>query len=530
MSNLPGDQSRTSPHDETVLLAIEHPDIREALDLVSARTRIVVLDSIDQITRYAGSRPVDLVMLPDEIDGALMEGLKTALRTESAHGQILLLAPGGLARLTEQGPWRGVDAPPPPPEDDLQEIITALLEFSRVGRLTGLLGESEAIASVLRTVSRIAGTDVPILIRGPSGTGKELIARGIHRASARSGKPFVAVNTPGLSESLIESELFGHEKGAFTGAMSRKEGVFEAAGEGTIFLDEIGDLSKNLQSKLLRVLEEHEFQRVGGTGPISVRARVLAATNVELERAVEEGRFREDLYYRLQVVTIEMPPLRDRVEDVVPLLKHFVTRVCTERGTTFVGFTDDAILYLQRYSWPGNVRELRNLVEQVVLVHPGEKISASLLMRIFEERTHDPRNLPTPTGKTPDQVERELIFQSLQALREEVADLRASLEVMNLAGRSGGEFDRFAVRESGRDAPGSLQGSVTVPLGVTLEEIEVRLIEETLRRLKGDKKKTAEALGIGLRTLYRRLEKLEEERVAIQDEDFQEHREEKDVR
>lgn len=514
MSSAPVEHVEDAPHEETVLVALEHPDLREALDRVSGRTRIVVLDSTDQITRYAGSRPVDLVVLPEGIDSTAVEGLRTALRVNNAHGQILHLAPGGLARLTEQGPWRGPDAPPPPPEDDVTEIITALLEFSRVGRLTGLLGESDAIASVLRTISRIAQTDVSILIRGPSGTGKELIAHGIHRASPRSEKPFVAVNTPGLSESLIESELFGHEKGAFTGAMRRKEGVFEAAGEGTIFLDEIGDLSRNLQSKLLRVLEQHEFQRVGGTESIRVKARVLAATNVDLERAVEKGEFREDLYYRLQVVTIEMPPLRDRPEDIIPLLTHFVTRVCTERGTTFVGFTDDAVRYLQRYAWPGNVRELRNLVEQVVLLHPGEKITAGRLTRIFEERTRDPRHLPAPTGKTPDQVERELIFQSLQALREEVADLRASMEVMNLAGRSDGEPEWFAVREGGRDASGSLRGSVTVPLGTPLEEIELRLIGETMRRLKGDKKKTAEVLGIGLRTLYRRLEKLEEEEAA----------------
>ncbi|MFC1545120.1 sigma-54 interaction domain-containing protein [Gemmatimonadota bacterium] len=520
-----GELGSASQQEETVLLALEHPDTQEALDGVSRRTRMVVLDSIDQITRYAGSRPVDLVILPDEFDGAPVAEVKIALRAHSAHGQILQLAPGGFARLTGQGPWQGPDAPPPPPDDDLSEIIATLLEFSRIGRLTGLLGESDAIASVLRTISRIAQTDVPILIRGPSGTGKELIASGIHRASPRSKNPFVAVNTPGLSESLIESELFGHEKGAFTGAMSRKEGVFEAAGEGTIFLDEIGDLSRNLQSKLLRVLEEREFQRVGGTSPISVRARVLAATNVDLERAVEDGEFREDLYYRLQVVTIEMPPLRDRVEDIVPLLTHFVARVCLERGTTFVGFTDDAIGYLQRYAWPGNVRELRNLVEQVVLVHPGEKITATLLMRIIEERTRDPRNLPTPTGKTPDQVERELIFQSLQALREEVADLRASVEVMNLAGRSGGGFDRFATQESANNESGTLHGSVTVPLGATLDEIEARLIEETLRRLKGDKRKTAEALDIGLRTLYRRLEKMEEESAAVQDEDLREQHE-----
>jgi len=320
----------------------------------------------------------------------------------------------------------------------------------------------------------------------------------------------VAVNTPGLSESLIESELFGHEKGAFTGALNRKEGVFEAAGEGTIFLDEIGDLSKNLQSKLLRVLEEHEFQRVGGTGPIRVRARVLAATNVDLERAVEEGRFREDLYYRLQVVTIDMPPLRDRPEDIVPLLTHFISRVCTAHGTTFVGFTDDALAYLRGYAWPGNVRELRNLVEQVVLLHPGEKITAGRLARIMEERTHDSRNLPTPTGKTPDQVERELIFQSLQALREEVADLRAGMEVINLSGRPRAAEERFMDMEESRDPSDPLQGSVTVPLGTPLEEIELRLIEETMNRLQGDKKQTAETLGIGLRTLYRRLEKLDE--------------------
>jgi DNA-binding NtrC family response regulator len=444
----------------------------------------------------------------------VVAGLQVSLRRQNPHGQVALLIPGGTIRLLGEGPWRGPDAPPPPPDDDVVEIITTLLEYSRVGRLTGLLGESSAVTSVLRTVSRIAPTDVPILIRGPSGTGKELIARGIHRASPRSGQPFVAVNTPGLSESLIESELFGHEKGAFTGAVSRKEGVFEAAGEGTIFLDEIGDLSKNLQSKLLRVLEQHEFQRVGGTEPIRVRARVLAATNVDLERAVEEGRFREDLYYRLQVVTIEMPPLRDRPEDIGPLLSHFVARVCTDHGTTFVGFTEDAVHYLRGYAWPGNVRELRNLIEQVVLLHPGEKITAGRLARIMEDRARDPRNLPTPTGKTPDQVERELIFQSLQALREEIADLRAGVEVMNLAGRGATDRRDVTVRESGRDTDGVMHGSVTVPLGTPLEEIELRLIEETMLRLDGDKKRTAEVLGIGLRTLYRRLEKLEELRTA----------------
>jgi two-component system response regulator HydG len=482
------------------LAGLEHPDVRAALSGWTPPARVVLLPDHQALATYAGTRPVSLLLLPAEIDEAERSALAAAQREVHPHGQLLVVAPG--PRALEAGrldPWRGPDAPPPPPSEDLPETITALLEFARVGALTGLIGVSDAILGTIRTVVRIAPADVPVLIRGPSGSGKELVAGGIHRASPRADRPFVAVNTPGLSQTLIESELFGHERGAFTGAVQRKTGVFEAAGEGTIFLDEIGDLSRELQAKLLRVLEQNEFVRVGGTEPIRVKARVLAATNVELERAVAEGRFREDLYYRLQVVTIDLPGLGERPEDVLPLLRHFVTRVCETHGTDFHGFTDEAVAFLQAYPWPGNVRELRNLVEQVVLLHPDRKITSERLHRILEERAGGGRWLPTLTGRTPEQAERDLIFQSLQALRRELGELREEVRTLSGAGAW-----------SGPAPAGGLEGSVAVPLGTPLEEVELRLIEETLRRLAGDKKKTAEVLGIGLRTLYRRLDRLGE--------------------
>ena len=226
-------------------------------------------------------------------------------------------------------------------------------------------------------------------------------------------------------------------------------------------------------------------------------------------------RSREDLYFRLKVVTIDLPPLRERPEDVLPLLRHFVVEVCRAHNTEFMGFSDDAVAWMQRYAWPGNVRELRNLVEQVILLHPDERITADRLARIVEERTRDTRNLPAITGKTPEQAEREMIFKSLQALNDEIGRLREGLD--ELAGLSMGGPQAWSVRGGASphgvrdvDQEEALAGSIGIPLGTPLEEVELRLIEETLHRLGGDKRRTAEVLGIGLRTLYRRLARLEE--------------------
>ncbi len=217
-------------------------------------------------------------------------------------------------------------------------------------------------SSWFERVSQYAPVHSTVLIEGESGTGKELIARAIHDLSARASKPFIAVNCAALTESLLESELFGHEKGAFTGATSLRKGHFEIADRGTLLLDEVGEMPLSTQVKLLRVLEEREFMRVGGSTPIRVDVRVLASTNRDLESAVEAGEFRRDLYYRLNVLNVRMPPLRERRDDIPLLIHHFVQEFCTQNDRQFVGITDEAMSVLKNYDWPGNVRELRNLV------------------------------------------------------------------------------------------------------------------------------------------------------------------------
>jgi len=231
-----------------------------------------------------------------------------------------------------------------------------------------IIGRSKSIQEVLDLVDRVAPSQSNVLITGESGTGKELIARALHFASNRSDGPFIPVNCMALNPGVLESELFGHEKGSFTGAMVRKRGRFEAAHQGTLFLDEIGELSQDLQVKLLRVIQEHVFERVGGTNPIQVDIRLVTATNINLKEAVEEGRFREDLYYRLNVVNIHLPPLRERTEDIPVLAAHFLKKFSQENNKEVTGFSPEAMQALSAYHWPGNVRELENVVERSVVL------------------------------------------------------------------------------------------------------------------------------------------------------------------
>jgi len=237
-----------------------------------------------------------------------------------------------------------------------------------------LIGSSGAMLDVFIMIGKVAETDSTVLICGESGTGKELVAEAIHDYSQRKDKPFVVVNCAALPDNLLETELFGHERGAFTGAVGRKIGRFEMAESGTIFLDEIGELSPSLQSKLLRVLQERTFERVGGTETIRGNFRVLAATNRDLEASVREKVFREDLYYRLNVVRIPIPPLRERRSDIVPLAEHFLRLYSDKNGLSAIGFSDEAILMLQNYFYPGNVRELENMVERAVLMARGRVV------------------------------------------------------------------------------------------------------------------------------------------------------------
>jgi Nif-specific regulatory protein len=235
-------------------------------------------------------------------------------------------------------------------------------------------GTSAAMQEVLRTARTVASTDTTVLLLGESGTGKEVIARAIHQWSPRAEHPFVAINCVALTPELLASELFGHEKGAFTGATARKEGKFELANGGTIFLDEIGDLAPDLQAKLLRVLQDKEFQRVGGVKDIHTNVRILAATNRDLHQAMRHGAFREDLYYRLNVVSITMPPLRDCKDDIPLLVEHFLNRFCREMNRTPLEIAPSALGILLAYHWPGNVRELQNVIERAVVLAPGPAI------------------------------------------------------------------------------------------------------------------------------------------------------------
>jgi two-component system, NtrC family, response regulator len=237
------------------------------------------------------------------------------------------------------------------------------------------VGSSARIQDVFRMIRRVGPSDVPVLITGESGTGKELVARAIHRQSARKGEPFVAINCGAIPETLLESELFGYEKGAFTGATQQRKGRIESAQGGTLFLDEIGDIPLGLQVKLLRFLQDHEIQRLGAKETIAVDARILAATNIDLQKAISEGRFREDLYYRLCVVTIAVPSLSERGSDVALLARTFLTKYAEEQKKPLKGFTPEAIEALTAHQWPGNVRELENKVKRAVVMAEGRYVT-----------------------------------------------------------------------------------------------------------------------------------------------------------
>jgi two-component system, NtrC family, response regulator HydG len=329
-------------------------------------------------------------------------------------------------------------------------------------RQGNMIGVSPAFKQMMTLIRQVADSSATVLIQGESGTGKELAARAIHDGSPRHAGPFVAVNCAALPETLLESELFGYEKGAFTGAAGRKEGRFELADGGTLFLDEVADLSPLTQPKILRVLQEGEFERVGGTRTIRVDVRIVTATNQDLAQLVRDKRFREDLYYRLNVITVTTPPLRERREDIRALAQHFLRVYAAKNNRTLEGLSDEALRCLEAYRWPGNVRELENVIERAVVLARGTVIEVE--------------NLPANV------TERSITFT-----RAEPA-----------AGAPG--------------LPGMVpDGVFTIRIGTPLAEIEQRVLEETLRFAKGNRTVTAKLLGIDPKTVFRKLKQVEAE-------------------
>ena len=282
-----------------------------------------------------------------------------------------------------------------------------------LGAASDMIGRSPAMVELTAMIRAVAPSEASVLILGESGTGKELVAKALHQGSARAGRELVTVNCAALAENLLESELFGHEKGAFTGADRRREGRFVQADGGTLFLDEIGEMALPLQSKLLRALQQGEVQRLGSDRPIRIDTRVVAATNRDLEAEIRTGGFREDLYYRLNVISLRVPSLRERGEDIPLLAQHFLTRFATRNHKIFRGFAPRAMDAMLRYAWPGNVRELENAVERAVILTPGEYITEADLPASVRNAVEDTRLSPQAGGQSLEDVEREAIVRTL---------------------------------------------------------------------------------------------------------------------
>ncbi len=356
-----------------------------------------------------------------------------------------------------------------------------------------IVGRSDELIKAAEVVKKLALSDINVLITGPSGAGKEVIARAIHKESGKPETPFVAVNVAAMAPGIIESELFGHEKGAYTGASSRRIGVFEQASDGIIFLDEIGEIPFEIQAKLLRVLEERSFSRVGGNIKIKANFRLVAATNKNLIDEVNAGRFREDLYYRLSVVSIELPSLHDRIADISPLAFYFLEERKKDLKSDRLKIESGALRLFHRYEWPGNVRELRNVVYSFSVTSTSGRIRAEDFEKYISERKPRSKLLPVVTGRTPQAAEHQIMMQALMALTGEIKELRFLIEseLEKMSGGDSGSMDSLIGRS----------GSMKV------DDAEKELIMRALDESGGNRKRAAEILGMGERTLYRKLDK-----------------------
>ena len=462
-------------------------------------------DDVRQAVRGRGVLP-DCIILT----GALHESPAKQLLASAQDHAISTL---GLVEATEPDPqrlarelgltaWLGKPADP----TEVTATVRRLIERRKLQQRTGILGESAPIQEVLVKIEQMAPVTSTVLIEGESGTGKELVAKGIHDLSPRRGKPFIAVNCAALPETLLESELFGHEKGSFTGAAERRLGRFELADGGTIFLDEVGECPPATQVKLLRVLEDRTFFRVGGIQPIKVDVRVIAATNRSLKDGVALGQFRDDLFYRLNVLAIYLPPLRERRSDIPLLVRRFIAELASQHERQFKGITPEALQILVDADWPGNVRQLRNLIESMVVLAPQGEIRAADIPPDIRERGGRGGGLPVlvPGRASRDVAGQEVqfILRSLVELKLQIEELRRRVEDRPVPAR---RVEMIEVAPSDPLDVEAPEGPVIYRAGMTMADVERAAIEATLKETRGNRRKAAEVLGIGERTLYRKL-------------------------
>ncbi|WP_420615955.1 sigma 54-interacting transcriptional regulator [Candidatus Palauibacter sp.] len=501
--------------------------------------------------RLGGAAEVALVLTgpPDESRAAAMRGLFEAEiprppvlgLTEETHPD----ARRQLARSCDLDEALSLPVDP----DEMRVVLQTHLDRYDLQRKTGIIGRTEAVREILDRVHMIAPVMSTVLLTGESGTGKELVARAFHRLSPRRARAFIAVNCAALPESLLESELFGHEKGAFTGATSLRRGMFELADGGTLLLDEIAEMPLPTQTRLLRVLESRRFMRVGGDHEIQVSVRVVAATNRDLRQAVETGEFRRDLYYRLNVLNVHVPPLRERRRDIPVLIRRFISEFSRQHDREFRGLAPEALQILLDYDWPGNVRELRNLIESMVVLAPGSVIRPEDIppeirsggVSLVPSTAHIPPPVDAGAGSIPSSPQLAFVFRTLVDLKVDIDDLKREFEAYRLGARQlppassrGGAVDDIedaieiditdavdaigavdALDATGAEAVSPVEEGrepedadmIAIRPGMTMEEIEREAIIAVLRQSGGNRRRAAEALGIGERTIYRKIRK-----------------------
>lgn len=460
-------------------IAIWHDPSNPSAEIRWGQLGTVVSD-LPELYRVSRERLLDLVIVASP-QQELTAQMATRIRRSNGLTEIWKVTDD--PRLADDDLIYDGFFPPHADHDQVAGRIKLIVQEKRLLARYQMVSRHSSMKGVARTIDRIAPTDISVLVVGPSGAGKELVAKALHADSPRSDRPFVAINCGALAEGVLESELFGHEKGAFTGSIARREGLFHKADGGTIFLDEIGELKADMQVKLLRVLEDGAYYPVGSSTPQRVNVRVVAATNRDLTEAIAEREFREDLYYRIGVVKIVLPSLLTRRGDIGPLIQFFWGE------QSKLEISDRALERLMRYDWPGNIRQLRNFASRMTALKPSGLVDLEDIDRFLAEQHSSATHLPVATGKSSEEVGQELIYRAILSMGNEIRMLR----------------DLISSHLPREGSPARATEEARVESVATMEEMEKAMIERVLAATGGNRKETARRLGIGERTLYRKL-------------------------